>query len=151
MAYLFKRGQVEHVLTMTNLKLKPSLFTSRPSSHYTPIHKLKSSDWLKEGHMTWIIFDNVHVWKLIHVYYSLLFPWLSKKLSQLPNLELDSLLSRFYGSVQAKKSMYGVYKTNFDLSFIRGMVENNCTLGKIQPWPTIHLGPRSRLKFTSGQ
>ena len=26
-AYLFKRGQVEHALTMTNLKLKPSLFT----------------------------------------------------------------------------------------------------------------------------
>ena len=25
-AYLFKRGQVEHVLTMTNLKLKPSLY-----------------------------------------------------------------------------------------------------------------------------
>ena len=32
-----------------------------------PIHRFKSSDWLKEGHMTWIIFDNVHVWKLIHV------------------------------------------------------------------------------------
>ena len=27
-AYLFKRGQVEHVLTMTNLKQKPLLFTS---------------------------------------------------------------------------------------------------------------------------
>ena len=25
-AYLFKRGQVEHLLTMANLKLKPSLF-----------------------------------------------------------------------------------------------------------------------------
>ena len=34
-----------------------------------PIHRLKSSDWLREGHMTWIIFDNVHVWKLIHVCY----------------------------------------------------------------------------------
>ena len=32
-----------------------------------------------------------------------LFPWLSKKLKQLPNLELDSLLPRFYGSVQTKK------------------------------------------------
>ena len=31
------------------------------------IHRFKSSDWLKKGHMTWIIFDNVHVWKLIHV------------------------------------------------------------------------------------
>ena len=32
-----------------------------------PIHRFKSSHWLKEGHMTWIIFDNVHVWKLIDV------------------------------------------------------------------------------------
>ena len=32
-----------------------------------PIHRFTSSDWIKEGHMTWIIFDNVHVWKLIHV------------------------------------------------------------------------------------
>ena len=37
------------------------------------IHRFKSSDWLKEGHMTWIIFDNVHVWKLIHVCYFLLY------------------------------------------------------------------------------
>ena len=36
-----------------------------------------------------------------------------------PNLELDSLLSRFYGSVRTKKSMNGVYKTNIDCSFIR--------------------------------
>ena len=28
--HLFKRGQVEHVLTMANLKLKPSLFMPRP-------------------------------------------------------------------------------------------------------------------------
>ena len=40
-----------------------------------------------------------------------------------------------------KKSMNCVYKTNIDCSFIREMVENYCTLGKIQPWPTIHLGP----------
>ena len=26
-----------------------------------PIYRLKSSDWLKEGHVTWISFDNVHV------------------------------------------------------------------------------------------
>ena len=31
------------------------------------IHRFKSSDWLKEGHLKWIIFDNVHIWKLIHV------------------------------------------------------------------------------------
>ena len=107
--------------------------------------------------MTWIIFDNVNVWKLIHMYSFLLFPWLAKKLSQLSNLELNSLFSGFYGSVQTKKSMNWVYKTNIDFSFIRGMIENYCTLGKIQPWPTIHLGPnrprvnsRPRLNFTSG-
>ena len=32
-----------------------------------PIHRFKSSDWLKEDHMTWISFDNVHAGKLIHV------------------------------------------------------------------------------------
>ena len=74
-------------------------------------------------------------------------------LSKLPNLELD----RFYGSVRTKKSINGLYKTNIDCSFIRGMVENYCTLGKTQPWPIIHLGPtglgdsRPRLSFTSGQ
>ena len=79
------------------------------------------------------------------------------KLSQLPNSKLDGLFSRFYGSVRTKKSMNGVYKTNIDCSFIRGMVENYCTLGKTQPWPTIHLGLRAsvnsrpRLSFTSGQ
>ena len=83
-----------------------------------PIHRFKSCDWLKEGHMTWIIFDNVRVWKLIHVCYCLLFPWFSKKLSQLPNWELGSLLSRFYDSVRTKKSMNGVYKTNIDCSFM---------------------------------
>ena len=36
---------------------------------YSAIHRFKSSDWLKEGYMTWIIFDNVHVWKLTHVCY----------------------------------------------------------------------------------
>ena len=36
----FRRGQVEHVLTMTNLKLKPFLFTPRPSTYPD------SSDWL---------------------------------------------------------------------------------------------------------
>ena len=40
-----------------------------------------------------------------------------------------------------KKSMNVVYKTNIDCIFILGMVENYCTLGKIQPWPTIHFGP----------
>ena len=37
--------------------------------------------------------------------------------------------------------MNGVYKTYIDCYFIQGMVENYCTLGKIHPWPTIHLGP----------
>ena len=30
-----------------------------------PIHRFKLSDWLKEGHMTWIIFDNVHVFNCL--------------------------------------------------------------------------------------
>ena len=34
-----------------------------------PIHRFKVSNWFKEGHMTWIIFNNVNVWKLIHVCY----------------------------------------------------------------------------------
>ena len=50
-------------------------------------------------------------------------------------------ISRFHGSVGTKKSMNGVYKTIIDCSSIWGMVENYCTLGKIQPWPIIHLGP----------
>ena len=56
-------------------------------------------------------------------------------------MELDSLLSRFYGSVRNNKSMDEVYKTDIDYSFIRGMIEIYSTSGKIQPWPTIHLGP----------
>ena len=43
-----------------------------------------------------------------------------------------------------KKSMNGVYKTNIDCSFIRGMVENHYVLGKIQHLPTIYLGPKGR-------
>ena len=39
-----------------------------------PIHRLKLFNWLNEGHMTSIIFDNVHVWKITHVCYFLLFP-----------------------------------------------------------------------------
>ena len=84
--------------------------------------------------MTWIILDNVHVWKLIHVCYLIFFYYFQI-------LELDSLLSKFYGSIRTKKSMNEVYKTNIDSSFVRGMVENYCALGKIQPWPPIHLGP----------
>ena len=58
-----------------------------------------------------------------------------------PNLELAYLIS-----VRTKKIYeWGVYprmhKTNIDCSFIRGMLENYFTLGKIQPWPTIHFGP----------
>ena len=34
---------------------------------FTDLSHLISSDWLKEGHMTWISFDNVHVGKLIQV------------------------------------------------------------------------------------
>ena len=54
------------------------------------------------------------------------FPDSRKKLSQLPNLELDSLLYRFYSLVRTKNSMNGVYKTNIDCSFVQGMVETYC-------------------------
>ena len=33
------------------------------------IHRFKSSDRLKKDHMSWNIFYNVYVWKLIHVCY----------------------------------------------------------------------------------
>ena len=73
--------------------------------------------------MTQIIFDNVHVWKLIHVCQFLLFPRLSKELLQLQNLELDSLLPRFYISVETKKSMNRVYKSKTDCSFNWGIFQ----------------------------
>ena len=86
------------------------------------------------------------------------FPDLKKKLSQLPNLELNSLLSRFNSSVRAKKSMNGVNKTNIDRSFNRGIVEKIIV-------PSVKLNPgllftsalrasvnsRPGLSFTSGQ
>ena len=50
------------------------------------------------------------MWILIHAYYFLLFSWLSKKLSQLPNLDLDRLLSRFYGSAWTKNLLVGCMK-----------------------------------------
>ena len=78
---------------------------------------------------------------------------LLKKLLQLPNLELDSLLSRFYGPVQTKKSMNGVCKTNIDCSFIRGMVENYCTLDRIYLsllFTEAPVNSRPRLNFTPG-
>ena len=119
-----------------------------------PIHRFQSSDWLKEGHMTWIIFDNVHVWKLIHVCYFLPFPWLSKKSSQLPNLELDSLLSIFYGSVRTKKSMN---KNKYWLLFyaVNGIKllypRWNSTLAYYSPRPyRPRWISRPRLNFTSG-
>ena len=34
--YLFRRGQVEHVLIMASLKLKPSLFTPLPTGYSKP-------------------------------------------------------------------------------------------------------------------
>ena len=57
----------------------------------------------------------------------------------------------FYGLVRTKKSMNRVYKTNIGRSFIREMVEIYCTLGKIQPGPTIHLGPTGLGDWIVGQ
>ena len=36
-----------------------------------------------------------------------------------------------------KKTINGMHKSNFDCSFIWGMVENYGTLCNILPWPTI--------------
>ena len=73
------------------------------------------------------------------------FPDSKKKLSQLPNLELDcpdfTVRYGHDGLIKSMNGVYGVYKTNIDCTFIRGMVENYCTLGKVQPLPIIHLGP----------
>ena len=110
--------------------------------------------WLKEGHMTWIILDNVHVWKRIHVCFLLLLPWLSKKLSQLPiwNSTAYFHILRFGTDL---KNMDRVHKTNIDFSFIRGMVKKYLTLGKIQPWLftsalRVSVNSMPRLNFTSG-
>ena len=35
--YLFKRGQMEHILTMANLKLKPSQFMPCPNMDSGPV------------------------------------------------------------------------------------------------------------------
>ena len=121
--------QVSPMLQQNNHNLKLYCVTH-------PIHSFKSSDWLKEGHMIWISFDDVHVWKLIHVCQFLLFPDSRRSCYSCRIWNFYSLQNL----LQTTKSKNGVYKTNIDCSFIRGMVENYCTLGKIQPWPTIHLG-----------
>ena len=115
------------------------------------IRRFKSSDWLKEGHMTWIIFDNVHVWKLIHVCYLFFyFPDSQRRCHSCRIWNSIAYFPDFTIWYRLKKSMYGVYKTNIDCSLIRGMVESSvehyCTLGKNQPWPI----SRPRLNFTSG-
>ena len=87
---------------------------------YTPIHRFKSSDWLREGHMTWIIFNNVHGWKLIHVCYFLLFPWLLKELSYGHSCRIwmsVAFFADFMVRYGLKKSMNGVYKKNWLLFY----------------------------------
>ena len=105
-----------------------------------PIHGFKSSDWLKEGHMTWIIFDIVHVWKLsmcVSFYY---FPDSLRSCHSCQIWNAIALFPDFTFWYALKKSMNVVYKTSIDCSIIRGKVENYFNLGKTQPWPTIHLG-----------
>ena len=46
-AYLFKSGQVEHFMTMANLKLEPSLFTPRPNTHPGSSDRLHRSDIMR--------------------------------------------------------------------------------------------------------
>ena len=69
-------------------------------------------------------------------------------LLQLPNLELDSLLSRFYGSVWTKNCMNGVYKTNIDCFFIQGMIEMIVPSVKFNLRASVNSRPK--LNFTSG-
>ena len=83
-----------------------------------PIHRFKLSDWLKEGHMTWIIFDNVHAWKLI-ISLTLKEAITAAKFgTQQPTFQI------FQFSIKTQNSIYGVCKTNIDCSFIWEMVEN---------------------------
>ena len=63
----------------------------------------------------------------------LLIPWLSKKLSHCRIWDSIAYFPGFTVGYRLK-SMNGVYKTDIDCSLIRGMVENYCTLGKIQPF-----------------
>ena len=106
-----------------------------------PIHRFKSFDWLKESHMTWIIFRQC---SCLQTNPCVLVFTISLTLRRsCHSCRIWNSIAYFpdftirYG---LKKSMNGVYKTNIDCSSIRGMVENYCTLGKIQPLPTIHLG-----------
>ena len=75
--------------------------------------------------MTWISFDNVHGWKLIHVCKFLLFPQVKAVTA--------AKFGTFYGSVRTKKSMNGVYTTNIGCCFIWGIVQDYYTFGRIQP------------------
>ena len=92
--------------------------------------------------MTWIIFDNVHVWKLIHVCYLCVY-YFSDSRRSCHSCRIWNSIAYFPDfTVGTDEKIYEwVYKTNIDCSFIRGMVEYYCTLGKIQTFPTIHLGP----------
>ena len=69
------------------------------------------SDQLKEGHMTWIIFQQCSCLETNPCYF-LTNPSLTLKETEqlLLNLEHDSLLSTFYDYVRTKKSMNGVYR-----------------------------------------
>ena len=63
-----------------------------------PIHRFKSSDWLKEGHMTWNIFWQSSCLEINScvLFLTKLNPCLTLwEAEQLPNWDLDSLLSRF--------------------------------------------------------
>ena len=89
--------------------------------------------------MTWIIFDNVHVWKSTCVIFHY-FPDSRRNCHSCRIWNSIAYFPDFTVRYGLKKSMNGVYKTNVDCSVIQGMVENYCTLSKIQTWPTIHLG-----------
>ena len=60
------KWQLSHFVTMMVFWYKTKFAQNDALLQFIhPIHRFKSSDWLKEGHMTWIIFDNVHVFNCL--------------------------------------------------------------------------------------
>ena len=106
-----------------------------------PIHRFKSSDWLRGGHMTWIIFNNVNVWKLIHVCYSkYYFPNSQRSCHSCRLWNSIAYFPDFTVSTDWKNLMNWVYKTNTDCCR-----SGNCRK-IIVPWVQFNLG----LLFTYG-
>ena len=68
---MFKRGQVEHILTMANLKLKPSLFTPRPkkSSPFLPFSALLANQRSIFCTKSWSVTQKKENYMFIYLFY----------------------------------------------------------------------------------